>query len=787
MEEKDILLKVSNNEISKEEAMIELKKLYAKKNNNSVDNTQVEKNIENIICEIIQNKLHISIDEIDCNMSFNDMGVDSISGVEIITEINEKLKLNLDKVILYEQTNIKKLSHYISDLETNIIIEKDISKEMNITEESYDVKEDLSIKPNTNSLKKGIEFEEIKDKILDIISNLLHYPKEEIDSFISFKELGIDSISGVEIVNSINKELKLNLDKVVLYDYPNINLLTQYIIEEFNKNLETNKILKDINGETKNISIDDSVKEDEIKKNVKDNFTSISSKINFNQAQNSIITKEGKIKLCNIDDINNNFVWQRDIPKVKLKEVSFKENIATINKNQEIPKPKEKISNVENKIKNKVNYTNEDIAVIGISGRFPGANNVREFWKNIKNGVCSVDKIPESRWNIENYFDERPRTFGKTYCKYGGYLDDIDKFDPLFFSISPREAEFMDPQQRIFLEESWKAIEDAGYTTNMLDSEKCGVFVGATYSDYGNLISKSGLNCTSDAFTGLAPSILASRISYYLNLTGPSLTIDTACSSSLVAISEACKSIISKESNIALAGGIMLMLTPDLLIKTSDSGMVSASGKCSTFDNSADGTVFSEGVGVVLLKPLEKAIEDNDYIYGVIKGSLINQDGKTNGITAPSLSSQANLEEELYRNIGINPESISYIEAHGTGTKLGDPIEIKALTKAFRKFTDKNGFCGIGSVKSNIGHTTMASGVISLIKVLLSMKYNLIPPSINYSVPNEHINFEDTPFYVVSKSKEWKHEENKLRRAAISSFGFSGTNCHMIVDEYIEN
>ena len=773
--EKDILLKLANNQISKEEAKIEIKKLYHKKQNKCT-NTNNVKNIQEVISKILQDKLHISLNDIDYNMSFKDMGIDSISGVEVITEINSRLKLNLDKVILYEQTNINMLSQYISEIETSGDTEIYNECEEEIKESikfAPEIEENISTK---NISTKNINNNYVLKKIKKIISDLLHYPIDEIDNSVSFKDLGIDSISGVEIVNVINKEFNLNLDKVILYDYPNIKLLVEYICNQYNKN---NMAINELNELKEEESFVDNTLYNEEKNNIEDKEVN-SIKLNSN----------GKIILKDIEDNIDYFHSKRESGKIKLKEINFipvLEEVKNDNDNSKDIKTSIKM----NKSINSKNVENvdrsSDIAVIGMSGRFPGANNVREFWKNLKNGICSVEEIPEFRWNIDSYYDEKPRTFGKTYCKYGGYLEDVDKFDPLFFNISPREAEFMDPQQRIFLEESWKAIEDAGYTIEMLNNEKCGVFVGATYSDYGQLISKSGLNCTSEAFTGLAPSILASRISYYLNLTGPSITIDTACSSSLVAINQACNSIINNESNIALAGGIMLMLTPDLLIKTSDSGMVSASGKCSTFDNSADGTVFSEGAGVVLLKSLEKAIEDNDYIYGVIRGSIVNQDGKTNGITAPSLSSQAQLEEDLYRKIHINPETISYVEAHGTGTKLGDPIEVKALTKAFRKFTNKNSFCGIGSVKTNIGHTTMASGVISLIKVLLSMKYNLIPPSLHYSVPNEHINFEETPFYVVSEPKEWKREGNNVRRAAISSFGFSGTNCHMIVDEYIKS
>ncbi|MEK1831002.1 polyketide synthase [Priestia megaterium] len=275
-------------------------------------------------------------------------------------------------------------------------------------------------------------------------------------------------------------------------------------------------------------------------------------------------------------------------------------------------------------------------------------------------------------------------------------------------------------------------------------------------------------------------------MSYLLNLKGPSISINTACSSSLVALHLACESIHNRTSEMALAGGVSIMNTPDSYILTSQAGMLSADGRCRAFDQRANGFVPSEGVGIVMLKSLEAALEDGDHIYGVITGSGINQDGKTNGITAPSAPSQTALEQEVYDRYEINPETISYVETHGTGTKLGDPIEIDALTDGFRKYTTQTQYCAVGSVKTNIGHTLAAAGVAGLIKVLLCMKYQTLVPSIHYEKQNEHINFKDSPFYVNTETKPWKAEEGTPRTAAISSFGFSGTNAHVVIREAIE-
>jgi FkbH-like protein len=415
---------------------------------------------------------------------------------------------------------------------------------------------------------------------------------------------------------------------------------------------------------------------------------------------------------------------------------------------------------------------NGDIAIIGMSARLPGADDIWQFWNNLEAGVCSVTEVPAERWDMNRHFDPDPEVPNKSYCKWGGFLKDIDSFDSLFFSISPAEAASLEPQQRLFLEESWKALENAGYSPGMLDSVRCGVFVGVmSYNEYNHYHL---FNST---------SILSARIAYFLNLKGPALSIDTACSSSLVALHLACKNLVDDDAEMMLVGGVTLYLSEKQYIQMSRSGMLSFSGKCKTFDNEADGFVPAEGVTAVVLKTLSRARQDRDYIHGVIKGSNINQDGKTNGITAPSAKSQKDLEVSVYEKTGINPETISYVEAHGTGTNLGDPIEMEALNKSFSHFTSKRHFCGIGSVKTNLGHTSAAAGLASIVKVLLSLKHKRIPPSLFFKTPNRHIDFDNSPFYVVSELKEWQGGHGHPRRAAVSSFGFSGTNGHLIIEE----
>lgn len=425
----------------------------------------------------------------------------------------------------------------------------------------------------------------------------------------------------------------------------------------------------------------------------------------------------------------------------------------------------------------------KDIAIIGISGRFPGATNVNQYWDNLVKGKTEVREVPNDRWDVEGFFDPTGQGEDTSYCKWGCFLDNIYNFDPLFFNISGKEAECSEPAQRLFLEECYHALEDAGYAGDSINGCKCGVFAGTNKGDYILKMKEQDNNLEAQTFTGTEPSVLPARISYYLNLKGPALTVDTACSSSLVATHLACNSILSGDCDMAIAGGAFLMNSPDFMVLCSKTGMLSHRGVCSAFDNKADGFIPGEGIGAIILKPYDKAVEDNDNIYGVIKGSGINQDGRTNGLTAPSTVSQAELQREVYEENNINADDITYVEAHGTGTILGDPIELDALTSSFAKDTDRKHYCAIGSVKTNIGHAAQAAGVASIIKVVMALKYKMLCPSLNYEASNQYIDFENSPFYVNTESKPWTCEGGKLRTAAISSFGMSGTNCHMVIQE----
>ncbi|MFJ4966514.1 SDR family NAD(P)-dependent oxidoreductase [Streptomyces sp. NPDC088729] len=414
------------------------------------------------------------------------------------------------------------------------------------------------------------------------------------------------------------------------------------------------------------------------------------------------------------------------------------------------------------------------IAVVGMSGRFASSDTLEDLWTHLLNGDDLVTEA--TRWDLP---DTGPD--GSARCTRGGFLDGIDRFDPLFFGISGVEAAVMDPQQRLLLEEAWKALEDAGYAGRQLGETRCGVYVGCWNGDYHELVEK---NSPAQALWGNMASLIPARVSYLLDLKGPALAVDTACSSSLIAIDLACRGLRSGETDTALAGGVFVQSTPRLYELAGRAGMLSATGRCHTFDHRADGFVPGEGVGVLVLKRLDDAIADGDHIHGVIRATGSNHDGATNGITAPSSVSQESLLRDVHASSGIDAESIQLVEAHGTGTPLGDPIEFSALSRVFRAGTEKTGFCALGSIKSNLGHTQFAAGVAGVFKILLAMRHEQIPASLHFEKPNDAIGLDGSPFYLSTRNHRWEApSDGGPRRGAVSSFGASGTNAHLVIEE----
>ncbi|WP_026884685.1 type I polyketide synthase [Clostridium akagii] len=430
-----------------------------------------------------------------------------------------------------------------------------------------------------------------------------------------------------------------------------------------------------------------------------------------------------------------------------------------------------------------------DIAIIGVSCKFAEANNLNEYWDLLAKGKECIRNIPFNRkQDSDRYFDGSGINNKSEEIKYTriGYLDEIDKFDCDFFGIIPNEARLMNPRQRLFLETAWSAIEDSGYGANKLQGTKTGIYVGLSddgFNEYLEMIKEGLPSLMGLSTSGNIRSILASRLAYILDFKGPAIVIDTACSSSLVALHLACQSIKNDQCETALVGGVNIKILP----KIDDENLVnignaSSDYKIKTFDNEADGTNSGEGVAAILIKSLSNAIIDNDHIYAVIKGSAINNDGVSVGITAPNVEAQENVILDAWKDAHIDPKTITHIEAHGTGTKLGDPIEVNAIKNAFSRFTNKKQFCSISSVKTNIGHLDSLAGLSGLIKMVMAMKNRKIPPSLNFISPNKNIDFIDSPVYVNDKIIKWE-PEGEFLRCGISSFGLSGTNCHVILEE----
>ncbi len=592
----------------------------------------------------------------------------------------------------------------------------------------------LSDKRLSTPVSVSISATALQQELRVSLANALYIEPQEVAVDESFMDMGLDSILGVEWVRVLNNCYGTSIPVTRVYDHPTIMALADFLTTELPQSGPRSTEDDKTSGHFDSAQYDDSAQCDKA-------------------GGTSNTVQELSARVAS--------------PPVTLSEVEVPIRSGIPFKSITFPSP---------------NDEQAAIAIIGISGQFPRSKNVTAFWDNIAHGRDCISEIPSTRWSIKRYYDPDPAVPGKTYSKWMGVLEGADCFDPLFFNISPAEAEVIDPQQRLFLEHAWRSLEDAGVSPASISGSQTGVFAGCGTGDYGRFLQEQEF--TAQGLLGGSSAILSARIAYVLNLQGPCLAIDTACSSSLVAIAEACQSLHMQTSDMAFAGGVCVLTGPALHLMTSSAGMLSKDGRCFTFDARANGFVPGEGVGVLVLKRLADAVQDLDHIYGVIRGWGINQDGKTNGITAPSVQSQIRVERGVYQRFGVHPESISLVEAHGTGTSLGDPIEVEALTTAFRAFTQKQRYCALGSVKSNIGHLLTAAGVAGVIKVLLALQHSKLPPTIHVETLNEHIVLDGSPFYVNTELRPWDSPSDIPRRAAVSSFGFSGTNAHLVIEEY---
>jgi len=574
------------------------------------------------------------------------------------------------------------------------------------------------------NMDKSTLFEKVLLQFIKMITDILKIPLEDFNPDENFSEYGMDSMTNTELTISLNEYYDLDLTPAILFEHSNLRSVVNYLLEHYLEAVQKKHLTETTSHKT-----------------------------------------------------DPNIPPENISPEI-LPSTPTQLPTASVLPDHIAPSPS--LSEIHS----------EDIAIIGMSGIFPGAANLEQFWENLEQQKDSVTEIPPSRWNWQDYFGTGEN---KTRSKWGGFIKDIDKFDPGFFNISPYEAELMDPQHRLFLQTVWQTIENSSYTPKQLATQKTGVFVGVSTNDYNEIIQQASQSSPYIP-TGNLHCVLPNRVSYLLSLTGPSVAVDAACSSSLVAIHQAVKAINNGDCDMAIAGGVNAILTPTLNIAFDQAGMLSEDGRCKTFDKSANGYVRGEGVGAILLKPLKKALEDNDFIYGVIKGSAVNHGGHVNSLTVPNPNAQAEAIVMACERAHVNIDTITYVEAHGTGTSLGDPIEVNGLKKAFQILQNKQdiktttNYCGISSVKTNIGHLEAAAGIAGIIKVLLSLQKKKIPGLAHFKELNPYIDLKQSPFYIVDATKEWKNITNSegkeiLRRAGISSFGFGGVNAHIIIEE----
>jgi polyketide synthase PksN len=674
--------------------------------------------------------------------------------------------------------------------------------------------------------------------LAEIVAEVVKTPKEGIDLGVPMGEYGYDSIRFTVLSKRIKDKYDIVITPAQFYTYTTINKLKEYILNSFKEQIEE-YYGKNVNSEHKEqpcedvpliletceITLENEDFEGHFEKDLVEivagvvkiskeeihlgvpmgeygydsiRFTVLSKKIK--DKYDIVITPAQFYTYTTIHKLTDFVVskYREQLQRYYVDIAADAKIVSTYSVTDELKGEKNSFISELNQSRvdrDSIRYQREPVAIIGISGIFPQSPDLETFWDNIVNKRDLITEISDDRWNACNYYIKMAEKNNIAYSKWGGFIEDVDKFDAAFFNISPREAERMDPQQRIFLEMAWKAIENAGYKPSDLSGTKTGVYVGAVSSDYWDMMLCTGLEADPYTISGNVNCVIANRVSYLLNLQGASASIDTACSSSLVAIHRAVAAIQNGYCDMAIAGGVNVILNPFMHIALSTNGMLSADGQCKTFDSRANGYVRGEGAGALILKPLSKAIAEGDCIHAVIRGSSENHGGRTNSLTAPNPNAQADLLISAYTAAGIDPSTVNYIEAHGTGTSLGDPIEINGLKMAFEELRKEWGlqsvekYCGLGSVKTNIGHLEASAGVAGLLKIVLAMQKGILPGMIHFKEKNPYIDLEGSPFYIISENKEWERltgSTGKIvpRRAGVSSFGFGGSNSHIVLEEY---
>jgi len=765
---KQLYQQIKERKIGFEDAAKQFKLLSVQRRHTTVDLKTVNKNNETIVypeqrdadglnkeelrirltaalINLASRLLDVPLGEIDSKADFNDYGFDAPLLSEYVKQVKHNYNIELNAGLMQKYPSLDRFAEYLvrhhgialvkifagtsSVYKSNVGTASNTDSAATVQTKSVD-----TIGVSAPDMENG----EFQDKLISyfkkLLSAVLDLPAHRIDADASMEKYGIDSIMVMELTSQLEKTFG-SLPKTLFFEYQNIRELTGYFRHAHREKLH--------------------------------------ELIGFEQ--NASVTTD-KSKHSEFDSQNLKRAVKRRPKRPGRARFGRLSRESGIN-NYETPL---------------------DIAIIGLSGRYPKARNLREFWENLRDGKDCITEIPQARWDHSLYFDEDKNKLGTTYGKWGGFIDGVDEFDPLFFNISPREAEVMDPQERLFMQCVYEVIEDAGYTKDTLCKQgnaglvnNVGVYVGVMYEEYQLYGAQETILGRPIALSG-NPASIANRVSYFCDFHGPSMAIDTMCSSSLTSIHLAGQSLILGDCDVAIAGGVNVSIHPNKYLMLGQGNFISSKGRCESFGEGGDGYVPGEGVGAVLLKPREKAIEDGDHIYGIIKGTAVNHGGKTNGYSVPNPNAQARVIERAFEKAQINPRTVSYLEAHGTGTSLGDPIEISGLNKAFQKYSDDRQFCAIGSAKSNIGHCESAAGIAGLTKVLLQLKYRKLTPSLHSDVLNPNIDFSDSSFVVQQALADWHRPSIVVdgvsreypRTAGISSFGAGGANAHVVIEEY---
>ncbi|MBY0088466.1 non-ribosomal peptide synthetase [Brevibacillus brevis] len=692
----------------------------------TADTSNLLQKVEFALMQTVSDLLQVPTTDIDVRVELSELGFNQVLLTEFANKLNQQYHIGLIPNVFVECPTLQQLASYLLE-EFEEMLVKQMQPVASITPTRVEKKE----KQATATVEQNVLREKATHFVKKEFAEVLQLPVNRIEEDASMETYGIDSILSMKLTNQLEKSFG-SLPKTLFFEYQTIHELIGYFLDSY-----------------------------------RDKFIEI---LGLTEQQETVVTRE----TASVTKEENTSKRQRNSQRG-----SSRKGSRFISTQKETQPAKGAL----------------DVAIIGVSGRYPKARNTQEFWNNLRDGKDCITEIPKDRWNHSLYFDEDKNKRGKTYSKWGGFIDGVDQFDPLFFNISPLEAEIMDPQERLFLECVYETLEDAGYTRESLGSSKgfglggnVGVYVGIMYEEYQLYGAQETLMGRPMALGGSFSSV-ANRVSYFFNFHGPSVAVDTMCSSSLTGIHFACQSLLRGECEAAIAGGVNVSIHPNKYLMLGQGKFASSKGRCESFGLGGDGYVPGEGVGAVLLKPLAKAIADGDQIYGVIKGSAINHGGKTNGYTVPNPNAQASVIGRALKEAGIDPRTISYLEAHGTGTSLGDPIEIAGLTKAFQAYTTDKQFCSIGSAKSNIGHCESAAGIAGITKILLQLKHGQLAPSLHAEVLNPNIDFSATPFVVQQELAEWKRPvidgQEFPRRSGVSSFGAGGSNAHIVLEEYI--